>query len=293
MSSINPVYLMPGALAARADALGKAFVGSLTMGAGQFCTNPGLVLAIAGPDLDAFVASASAALADYAPAAMLTPGIHGAYEAGRKALEGNGRVRRAAEGKVGEGVNRGRGALFVTEAEDFPRRRQLGARGVRRFVAGGALPRRRRTRRHHAQARRPAHRDAASRALRHRAGAPPDAGAGSEGRAGILANGWPTGVEVSHAMVHGGPFPATSDGRSTSVGTLAIRRFLRPVCLPGPAGGAPARAARRRRAAGAAPHARRRGEAAGLIREGAKGLFGSFAESAREKLPIGWTRPIG
>lgn len=46
----------------------------------------------------------------------------------------------------------------------------------------------------------------------------------------ILANGWPTGVEVCHAMVHGGPYPATSDGRTTSVGTLAIRRFLRPVC---------------------------------------------------------------
>jgi alpha-ketoglutaric semialdehyde dehydrogenase len=46
----------------------------------------------------------------------------------------------------------------------------------------------------------------------------------------ILANGWPTGVEVSHAMVHGGPYPSTSDGRSTSVGTLAIERFLRPVC---------------------------------------------------------------
>ena len=52
-----------------------------------------------------------------------------------------------------------------------------------------------------------------------------------ERRAGrVLANGWPTGVEVAHAMVHGGPFPATSDGRSTSVGTLAIDRFLRPVC---------------------------------------------------------------
>jgi NADP-dependent aldehyde dehydrogenase len=46
----------------------------------------------------------------------------------------------------------------------------------------------------------------------------------------ILVNGWPTGVEVCHAMVHGGPFPATSDSRTTSVGSLAIRRFLRPVC---------------------------------------------------------------
>ena len=46
----------------------------------------------------------------------------------------------------------------------------------------------------------------------------------------LIANGWPTGVEVAHAMVHGGPFPATSDSRSTSVGSLAIERFLRPVC---------------------------------------------------------------
>ncbi len=67
MSSVNPVYLLPGALAARADALGKAFVASLTMGAGQFCTNPGLVLALAWPGLDAFVAAAAAALGDYAP----------------------------------------------------------------------------------------------------------------------------------------------------------------------------------------------------------------------------------
>lgn len=52
-----------------------------------------------------------------------------------------------------------------------------------------------------------------------------------QGKAGrVLANGWPTGVEVTHAMVHGGPFPATSDGRTTSVGTLSMMRFLRPVC---------------------------------------------------------------
>ncbi|MDA8350763.1 MAG: aldehyde dehydrogenase (NADP(+)), partial [Pseudomonadota bacterium] len=53
----------------------------------------------------------------------------------------------------------------------------------------------------------------------------------------IVVNSWPTGVEVCHAMVHGGPFPATSDGRSTSVGTLAIERFLRPVCYQGFADG--------------------------------------------------------
>ena len=229
MSSINPVYLMPGALAARADALGKAFVGSLTMGAGQFCTNPGLVLALAGPDLDTFVASASAALAGYAPAPMLTPGIHGAYEAGRKALDDNGRVRRVAEGKVGEGVNRGRGALFVTEAADFLADGTL-AHEV--FGASALVVRCRDadelvsvTRKLEGQLTATLHLEPSDSAMARRLMTVLEVKAGR-----ILANGWPTGVEVSHAMVHGGPFPATSDGRSTSVGSLAIRRFLRPVC---------------------------------------------------------------
>ena len=77
MSSVNPVYLLPGALASRAEALGKGFVGSLTLGAGQFCTNPGLVLAPRrGRISTASSTAATAALADYVPAPMLTPGIH-------------------------------------------------------------------------------------------------------------------------------------------------------------------------------------------------------------------------
>jgi NADP-dependent aldehyde dehydrogenase len=229
MSSINPVYLLPGALAARAEALGQAFVGSLTMGAGQFCTNPGLVLALAGPGLDAFVASAASALAGYEPPAMLTPGIHQAYEAGRKALEGNGRVARAAEGRAGEGVNRGRGALFVAEAADFL---ADGALAHEVFGASALVVRCRDademvavTRGLEGQLTATLQLEPSDAALARRL--LPALGV-KAGR--ILANGWPTGVEVSHAMVHGGPFPATSDGRSTSVGSLAIRRFLRPVC---------------------------------------------------------------
>src|ERR1700712_3255325 len=94
MSSINPVVLLPAALAARAEALGVAFVGSLTLGAGEFCTNPGLVVAIDGPDLDRFAAAASAALSGVEPPAMLTPGIHAAYGKGIAALEG--RAKRLA-----------------------------------------------------------------------------------------------------------------------------------------------------------------------------------------------------
>ena len=89
MSSINPVVLMPAALAARAEALGAAFIGSLTLGAGQFCTNPGLVIAVDGPDLERFVQSAKDALAAVEPPAMLSPGIHANYAKGVAALDGN------------------------------------------------------------------------------------------------------------------------------------------------------------------------------------------------------------
>ena len=103
MSSINPVFLLPGALAARAERLGKEFVGSLTMGVGQFCTNPGLVIALEGPDLERFIAAASAALGQVAPAVMLTSGIHAAYREGRRAPArarqgGDDRARRRAAG---------------------------------------------------------------------------------------------------------------------------------------------------------------------------------------------------
>ena len=230
MSSINPVVLFPAALAARGEALGKEFVASLTMGAGQFCTNPGLVLAIDGPDLDAFIASAATAMTDAAPATMLTPGIHASFEQGVDALAGHDAVTTVARGKVGDGVNQAVGAIFDTTAEAFLADRALshevfGSSSVvvrcrdmaeiARVIAGleGQL----------------------TATLQMDAADEADAArlvpviARRVGR--ILANGWPTGVEVAPAMVHGGPFPATSDGRTTSVGTLAIARYLRPVCF--------------------------------------------------------------
>ncbi|MCK0197701.1 aldehyde dehydrogenase (NADP(+)) [Ancylobacter sp. 6x-1] len=227
MSSINPVFLLPAALEARAEALGAAFVGSLTMGAGQFCTNPGLVLGLAGEGLDRFIASARTAL-EAAPAApMLTPGIADAYAKGVDALAANG-AQTLARGHGG-GPNSCRPALFVVDAARFLDEPALGhevfgasslvirctdeeeMRAVAASLEG--------------QLTATLHLDDADHALA-RTLLPI-----LEDKAGrILANGWPTGVEVCHAMVHGGPYPATSDVRTTSVGTLAIRRFLRPVC---------------------------------------------------------------
>jgi NADP-dependent aldehyde dehydrogenase len=219
MSSINPVVLMPTALATRAEALGTAFVGSLSLGAGQFCTNPGLVIALDGPDLDRFVAAASTALAAVAPPVMLTPGIHAAYAAGVAALDANPAAKRA-----------GPGALFETTATQFIADRTLGHEvfGVSSLVVRctdlkqvaqvitaleGQL-----TATLQLEADDVSHAAPILALLQKKVGR-------------VLTNGWPTGVEVTHAMVHGGPYPATSDGRTTSVGTLAMTRFLRPVCF--------------------------------------------------------------
>ncbi|HEY6644364.1 aldehyde dehydrogenase (NADP(+)) [Povalibacter sp.] len=229
MSSINPVVLLPDALDTRAEALGTEFVGSLTMGAGQFCTNPGLVLAVEGPALDRFVASASTALQGSVPQVMLTAGIHSAYAKGVEQLEQHASVTVLARGEDKPGINRGRGALFSIAAEEALKHEDVMAEV---FGASSLLVR-------------CADDAQLARVLDHLEGqltatlllTDKDIAMAQrllptlERKAGrVIVNGWPTGVEVCHAMVHGGPYPSTADGRSTSVGTLAIERFLRPVC---------------------------------------------------------------
>lgn len=228
MSSINPVVVLPEALRARGAALGTAFVGSLTMGAGQFCTNPGLVLAIEGDGLDAFVAAAAEAMTKASAATMLTGGIHAAYNEGVTALETHDAVETIARGCTGEGITEGQGAFFATTAAHFLADKALGHEV---FGASSLLVR----------CRDEGELRAVLSAAEGQLTATLQMDAGDtdlaarlipilERKAGrILANGWPTGVEVAHAMVHGGPYPATSDGRTTSVGSLAIDRFLRPV----------------------------------------------------------------
>ncbi|WP_254062832.1 aldehyde dehydrogenase (NADP(+)) [Caulobacter sp. S45] len=228
MSSVNPVFLLPEALKARAEALGQSFVGSLTMGAGQFCTNPGLIFAVDGPDLDRFMDAASQALAASLPSVMLTPGIHKAYEQGVDKLAGHGGVRERVRAQTCTGANQGRGVLFETDLATFQADPALAhevfgsSSLVVRCPDAASLPTV--IAPLEGQLTATLHMDAGDQPLAARLIPELELRAGR-----ILANGWPTGVEVSHAMVHGGPFPATSDSRSTSVGTLAIERFLRPV----------------------------------------------------------------
>ncbi len=118
MSSINPVLLFPHALAARGQAIGKAFAGSLTLGAGQFCTNPGLLLAVDGPGLQSFLDAAGEALSAIPAQTMLTAGISKAYATNRAKLAEHEAVSLVAEGLEGD-ASQGRAALFVTSAAQF------------------------------------------------------------------------------------------------------------------------------------------------------------------------------
>lgn len=227
MSSINPVLLLPEALKARGAALGSAYAGSMTMGAGQFCTNPGLVLAIEGEGLDAFVAAAADAIGAAASQTMLTSGICQAYQDGVSALEAMDGVETLARGRPADPMQ-GQAALFRSSAKAFLANEAMGHEV---FGASSIVVVCRDA-------------DELTSVLEHLEGqltVTLQMDAGDEAMAAsllplletiagrILANGWPTGVEVCHAMVHGGPFPATSDPRTTSVGSLAIDRFLRPV----------------------------------------------------------------
>ncbi|WP_165855536.1 aldehyde dehydrogenase (NADP(+)) [Marinobacter sp. JSM 1782161] len=229
MSSINPVFLMPEAMKARGESIAEGLVGSLLMGAGQFCTNPGLVFAVEGDDFDRFLEKASATLKDAGTQTMLTPGIHQAYSKGVDQLSGNGRVTEAARGQGSDQPNQCQAGLFVTTADNFIADESLSAEvfGSTSLVVTCKSA------------------DDFARVAEHLEGQltatlqldDGDIDAARqllpvlERKAGrILCNGYPTGVEVCHAMVHGGPYPATSDSRTTSVGSAAIQRFVRPVC---------------------------------------------------------------
>ncbi|MDB5702182.1 MAG: hypothetical protein JWL66_2381 [Sphingomonadales bacterium] len=228
MSSINPVILLPGALEDNAEEIARTFVASLTLGAGQFCTNPGLLIAVEGDALDRFTTAAAAELGKMPAATMLTPGILDAYRTGVDAIAGHRSVETLASGREGSACE-GRAALFSTRAEDFILNHDL---QDEIFGAASLIVRCR----DRAEMLRVI--DALEGQLTiaiHMTAADHDEARELlpvlELKAGrILANGFGTGVEVAHAMVHGGPFPSTSDGRSTSVGGLAIGRFLRPVC---------------------------------------------------------------
>ncbi|WP_409524027.1 aldehyde dehydrogenase (NADP(+)) [Nitrincola sp. MINF-07-Sa-05] len=229
MCSINPVFLMPAALQARGAEIAKEFISSLSMGAGQFCTNPGLVIAVDGDELDVFMEHASNELVKVAAHTMLTPGICAAYRNGVDRLKHHPKVTAVGEGQTGTESNQCQAGLYEASTEDFLSDASL---SEEIFGASSLVVRCRDISDFNLIAESLEGQLTATLQLdmedydSARSLLPV-----LERRVGrILCNGFPTGVEVCHAMVHGGPFPATSDPRMTSVGSAAINRFLRPVC---------------------------------------------------------------
>jgi NADP-dependent aldehyde dehydrogenase len=227
LGSINPMFVLPVAAAARGDQIAAGWVGSLTMGAGQFCTNPGIAVMLAGPDQDRFAQNVAQALADVGPQIMLTEGIARAFERGCADISKANDVE-----TLHKSDNPGSAAgpqLLTTTASSW-----LSQSALQEEVFGplGLL----------VVAKDMDEMRAVAHALQgqltctlHLDGDDAEDAKSLvpilERKAGrLLANGFPTGVEVCDSMVHSGPYPASTNFGATSVGTMAIRRFLRPVC---------------------------------------------------------------
>jgi NADP-dependent aldehyde dehydrogenase len=231
MSSLNPVFIFAGALngsTEQIDALAQQYVASVTGSSGQLCTSPGLLFAPEGEAGDKLAAAVGRAVSACAGQTMLTEGIATSWNAGTENLGGAHGVQLIGQGTPGPTENAPAPAIFGTGVTEFTSNPVLheeifgAASLVIRYSSVEDLL---------AAATRIEGQLTASLQLTE--GDYPTAARllpVLEQKVGrIIVNGWPTGVEVGHAMVHGGPFPATSDSRTTSVGTLAINRFLRPV----------------------------------------------------------------
>ena len=226
LGSVNPMFLLPNAVAARGAGLGAGWAASLAMGAGQFCTNPGIAVLVDGPDADAFVAASKAALAQVSAQTMLTDGIATAYRQGRDRIAAGVGVRDVLTTVCD--LRQATPYLFEVSARDW-----LGNHALAEEVFGplGLIVR----------AADAAEMQAVAASLEGQLTCTLHLDEGDyplaalllpvlERKAGrILANGFPTGVEVVDAQVHGGPYPASTNFGATSVGTMSIRRWLRPV----------------------------------------------------------------
>ncbi|MEL6864026.1 MAG: aldehyde dehydrogenase (NADP(+)) [Bacteroidota bacterium] len=228
MGSINPVLLLEGALKERGEALAKQYASSVALGVGQFCTNPGLLIGIASQALDQFTQQLGEQMKSMTPGTMLNERVCNAYEKERQGvLQANG-VRLIDESALPKSGLSGRISVAKVSAKDFVQQAQLSEEVFGPFTLL-------------VQCYNQAEMLQVIQSLK---GQLTGTIMGNEAeladytniihtlqdRVGrLIFNGVPTGVEVCHSMQHGGPYPATTDGRFTSVGTAAIKRFVRPV----------------------------------------------------------------
>jgi 2,5-dioxopentanoate dehydrogenase len=232
MSSINPVFILPEMLRQKPEELAAGLHASATLDVGQFCTNPGLVFVTAGGAANIFLQKLESLMGATPPGTMLTAGICAAYRAGVEKFSRvpgvRHHIKRIQKVTDAAGDSQAGAALFVTDEKTFlanpglmdevfgPSTLVVECASARDMPAIAGKLKGQLTATVHASMEELAANRELVAALETKAGR-------------LIFNGFPTGVEVCHAMTHGGPYPATADGRSTSVGTRAIERFLRPV----------------------------------------------------------------
>jgi len=230
MGSTNPVFLLPGALAQRAGAIAEGLIQSVTLGVGQFCTNPGLVFGVTGPEWLTLCQRAGELAVAVAPGSMLYSGICERFQQGSEQVRQVSGVRIAGQSTSATKAGQAGAIVFTTDAKTFLDNEALSEElfGPSTLMVGCSLK---------------AELEAAARRLPGQLtatihGTEQDLAEHHElvsilqQKAGRLVfNGFPTGVEVCPAMHHGGPYPATTAVHFTSVGTAAIQRFARPVCF--------------------------------------------------------------
>ncbi|WP_295800157.1 aldehyde dehydrogenase family protein, partial [uncultured Microbulbifer sp.] len=232
MGSINPVVLLPEALKEKAETIAEGFVGSLTLGTGQFCVNPGLVLAVEGEELDRFISATCEALSKVGCGVMLNENTLAGYQSGVARLRDQEGVEQVGCGEPA-GDDKGftcQAGLLTVDGKNFLANKELQEEvfGPMSLVvkcrdraellqAISSLQGQLTGTLQCTESELAGYADLVE-VLRQKVGR-------------VVCNNFPTGVEVCHSMMHGGPFPAATDARFTSVGTMSIARFVRPICF--------------------------------------------------------------
>ncbi|MBA4409871.1 MAG: aldehyde dehydrogenase (NADP(+)) [Bacteroidota bacterium] len=229
MGSVNPVFILPGALKERNEIIAKGLIGAVTMGVGQFCTNPGLVVTQKSDDANQFLQNLKVCNSENPSGIMLSGQIKNNFSKGTQNFLSAENVSLISSGSGEESGNKVNPKVFSTDFETFINDSSLSEEVfgpvTLNVITSGKIEML----------------QLASKLEGHLTatihGTEKDLIEYSElihileqkvGR--LIFNGYPTGVEVCHSMVHGGPYPATTAPQSTSVGTAAINRFARPVC---------------------------------------------------------------
>ena len=228
MGSINPVFLLPDKLAADPEWIANLLSSSITLSVGQFCTNPGLVIGEGGAELDQFVRLLGEGIKKVAPGTMLHPGIAKAFKEKRRAALSQPSVHTVAVSAYDAGENQGIPTIAETDAETF-----LDNPLLHQEVFGPySLVVRCRNREEMQQVADRLEGQLTSSLMATEADiiSREELVESIKNRCGrLILNGVPTGVEVCLSMQHGGPYPATTDSRYTSVGADGIKRFARPI----------------------------------------------------------------